>query len=75
MDQPFLTVPPEMIKDATATDAYFERTDETLAYADKNPRVVAEVTADQFSDGSYEVIAGLNEVADLFEGMPVDVDA
>ena len=75
MDQPFLTVPPSMIKDGTVTDAYFNRTDETLAHAGRNPNVVAEVTADQFGDGTFEVLAGMNEVADLFEDIPVDVDA
>lgn len=75
MEQPFLSVPPGMIKDGTATDAYFDRTAETLEHAGKDPTVVAEVTADQFPTGEFEVFAGLNEVAALFEDCPVDVHA
>jgi len=34
------------IRDGRATDAYFERTEAALEHAGRNPRVVAEVTAD-----------------------------
>jgi nicotinate phosphoribosyltransferase len=63
------------IHDGEATDAYFLRTEETLDAAGRDPTVVAEVTADQFPTGTFEVLAGLSDVAALFEGLPVDVDA
>ena len=71
----FDIVPPEAIRDGRATDAYFERTVETLRHADRNPTVVAEVTADQFPTGEWEVFAGVRDAAMLFEGLAVDVDA
>jgi len=57
------------------TDAYFERTAETLDHAGVNPEVVAEVTADQFGNGTDEVFAGLDEVLELLDGVPVTVEA
>ncbi|RQG97427.1 nicotinate phosphoribosyltransferase [Natrarchaeobius oligotrophus] len=75
MSHPFGTVPPDAILAGTATDAYFERTRETLEYAGKNPHVVAEVTADQFPTGSFEVFSGVHDVATLLEGRNVDADA
>ena len=47
----FDIVPETAIVEGRATDAYFLRTEEALEYADRNPHVVAEVTADQFGDG------------------------
>ena len=58
-----------------ATDAYFERTEEALGAAGKNPEVVAEVTADQFTTGNFEVFTGLEDAATLLSGTNVDVDA
>ncbi len=75
MSNPFGTVTPAAIREGTATDAYFERTRSTLEHADKNPHVVAEVTADQFPTGEFEVLTGIEEVATLFEGRAVDIDA
>ncbi|MGQ3412460.1 nicotinate phosphoribosyltransferase [Natrinema sp. LN54] len=75
MSNPFGTVPPEAILAGEATDAYFERTRATLEHADKNPHVVAEVTADQFPTGHFDVFTGVKDVATLFEGRNVDVDA
>ncbi|WP_226005209.1 nicotinate phosphoribosyltransferase [Natrinema salinisoli] len=75
MSNPFGTVPPEAILEGDATDAYFERTRATLEHAGKNPHVVAEVTADQFPTGESEVFTGVKDVATLFEGRSVDVDA
>ncbi|OYR45506.1 nicotinate phosphoribosyltransferase [Halorubrum sp. Ea8] len=63
------------IRDGRATDAYFERTEAALDRAGRNPRVVAEVTADQFSDGDFELFAGLKDALALLEGRDVDVDA
>ncbi|QLH84629.1 nicotinate phosphoribosyltransferase [Halosimplex pelagicum] len=71
----FDIVPPEAIREGRATDAYFDRTVETLEHADRNPRVVAEVTADQFATGEWELLAGVKDAARLFEGRDVDVDA
>jgi nicotinate phosphoribosyltransferase len=63
------------IRDGTATDAYFERTETALRHAGRNPHVVAEVTADQFPDGNFELLAGVKDAAALLEGLDVDVDA
>ena len=62
------------IRNGRATDAYFERTETALRHAEKNPRVVAEVTADQFPDGDFELFAGLENAVALLEGRDVDVD-
>ncbi|MFP9190237.1 nicotinate phosphoribosyltransferase [Natronosalvus vescus] len=75
MSNPFGIVSTEAILEGQATDAYFERTRTTLEHAGRNPHVVAEVTADQFPTGSFEVFAGVHDVARLFEERPVDVDA
>ncbi len=71
----FDIVPEAAIADGRATDAYFERTVETLAGAGRNPRVVAEVTADQFPTGEFDLFAGVKDAAALLEGLPVDVEA
>ena len=63
----------DAIYDGTATDAYFLRTEEAFEYAEKNPHVVAEVTADQFPDGEFELLAGVKDAAHLLEGRNVDV--
>ncbi|WP_207586726.1 nicotinate phosphoribosyltransferase [Halomontanus rarus] len=75
MTNPFGTVSAEAILEGRATDAYFERTRTTLEHAGKDPHVVAEVTADQFPTGSFEVFTGVEDVATLFEGRSVDIDA
>ncbi|MDQ2052346.1 nicotinate phosphoribosyltransferase [Natronolimnohabitans sp. A-GB9] len=75
MSNPFGTVPAEAILEGRATDAYFERTRSTLEHAGRNPHVVAEVTADQFPTGSFDVFTGIEDVATLFEGRDVDIDA
>ena len=71
----FDIVPTDAIEYGHATDAYFDRTEETLEHADVNPEVTAEVTLGQFPSGNYHVFAGIKDVAALFEGLPVDVDA
>ena len=71
----FDIVPPETIASGDATDAYFDRTVETLEHADRNPRVVAEVTASQFSSGDWHLFAGVEDAATLLEGRDIDVDA
>ena len=63
------------IRSGRATDAYFDRTQAALEAAGRNPRVVAEVTADQFPDGEFELFAGLGNAVELLDGRGVDVDA
>ncbi|WP_101294046.1 nicotinate phosphoribosyltransferase [Halegenticoccus soli] len=65
----------EAILEGRATDAYFERTETTLRNAGRNPRVVAEVTADQFPSGDFELLAGVEDAAHLLAGRAVDADA
>ncbi|WP_254536813.1 nicotinate phosphoribosyltransferase [Halomarina litorea] len=71
----FDIVSADAIREGRATDAYFDRTVEALAAADRDPHVVAEVTADQFPTGEFELLAGLKDAAHLLEGLPVDADA
>lgn len=71
----FDIIPPEIIESGNATDAYFDRTVETFEYADRNPTVIAEITADQFPTGEFELLAGVKDAAHLLEGLPIDVDA
>ncbi|MFW5965817.1 MAG: nicotinate phosphoribosyltransferase, partial [Halodesulfurarchaeum sp.] len=54
----FGIIPPAAIEDGSATDAYFDRTVRTLEAAGRNPSVLAEVTADQFPTGEFELFAG-----------------
>ncbi|WP_076430165.1 nicotinate phosphoribosyltransferase [Haladaptatus litoreus] len=75
MSDRFDVVSEDAIRDGTATDAYFLRTETTLEAAGKNPHVVAEVTADQFPTGEFELLAGLKDAAHLLSGLPIDVDA
>ena len=71
----FDIVPESAIVEGRATDAYFLRTEEALEYAGRNPEVVAEVTADQFATGDFEVFAGVKDAANLLADYDVDVDA
>lgn len=75
MDDPFDTLSPAAIRDGTATDAYFLRTETTLEHADRNPHVVAEVTADQFPTGSFEAFGGVKDVANLLADRDLTVHA
>lgn len=59
----FNTTDDEDIIQGRATDAYFLRTEDALEHADSNPEVVADVTADQFSDGEFEVLSGVNDAS------------
>jgi len=74
-DHGFDIISPDAIHSGRATDAYFERTEAALEHADRNPHVVAEVTADQFPDGEFELLAGVNDAAALLADRAVDVDA
>jgi len=63
------------IKAGRTTDIYFVRTREILkAKGRDRVRVVAEVTTGDLPDGRpWGVLCGVEEVARLFEGVPVDV--
>ena len=74
-DLDFDIVGPDAIQRGRATDAYFERTNAALDHADRNPHVVAEVTADQFPTGEFELLAGVKDAAALLADRAVDVDA
>ncbi|TQQ80890.1 nicotinate phosphoribosyltransferase [Halonotius terrestris] len=74
-DLDFDIISPEAIRSGRATDAYFERTEAALEHADRNPHVVAEVTADQFPTGEFELLAGVKDAAALLADRAVDVDA
>ncbi|RRJ28897.1 nicotinate phosphoribosyltransferase [Halocatena pleomorpha] len=71
----FDIVPPSAIREGRATDAYFDRTLTTLTDADVDPHVVAEVTADQFPTGNFELFTGVEDAAELLSDRPIDVDA
>ena len=71
---PFDMLSPEAIRSGRATDAYFDRTVEALEHAGRNPTVVAEVTADQFPSGEFEVFAGVADAAELLAGIDADLD-
>jgi nicotinate phosphoribosyltransferase len=75
MSDSFETIADADVLSGRATDAYFDRTVETLEAAGRNPHVVAEVTADQFPDGEFEVLAGVKDAAALLEGRDLDVHA
>lgn len=67
----------EEIKNGGTTDIYFVRTSKVLrAKGLEGTRVVAEVTTGGLPEGwPWGVLCGLDEVAKLFEGCPVDVYA
>lgn len=75
MPDQFDIVPTDAIATGDATDAYFDHTVETLRHAGKNLDVVAELTADQFPAGDFEVLAGVKDAAHLLADRTLDVDA
>ncbi|RLI81155.1 nicotinate phosphoribosyltransferase [Archaeoglobales archaeon] len=66
----FLVVDEDDIKKGITTDKYFIWTERVLKEKNVNPRVVAEVTT-----SNWGVFAGLNDVLELMEGLPVDIYA
>lgn len=64
----------EDIVNGEATDAYFLRTEDALDHAGKNPHVVADVSADQFTGNSHEVLAGVNDASKLLAEATDDLD-
>ena len=71
----FFIASSEEIKEGKTTDIYFVRTRQVLkAKGLDKVRVVAEVTVSKLPDGSpWAVLCGVEEVAHLFEDVPVDV--
>lgn len=71
----FYVATEDEIKQGKTTDVYFERTKKILEAKSKDKvRVVAEVTTGSPPDKhSYGVLCGVEEVARLFEGVPVDI--
>jgi nicotinate phosphoribosyltransferase len=64
----------EEIKKGLTTDIYFVRTKEILEKKGIKPRALAEVTCGKLPrDWKWGVLCGVEEVANLFEGLPVDV--
>ena len=65
---------PKDIKDGKITDVYFERTLEIIKAKKIDKRVAAEVRASQLpSSYPWAVLAGLDEVLTLFEGIKVNL--
>ncbi len=71
----FHTASDDEIRSGRTTDVYFVRAKRVLEAKGKDRvRVVAEVTAGGLPDGApWGVLCGVEEVARLFEGRPVDV--
>jgi nicotinate phosphoribosyltransferase len=65
----------ESVQSGMATDEYFLNTEASLEGAGKNPEVVAEMTESQMPNGEFRVFSGLADIAELFEGLNVDIDA
>jgi nicotinate phosphoribosyltransferase len=74
MKRKFSIVDEEYIRDGLTTDVYFIRTEEVLKEKKINPHVVADVTVGSI-DGGWGILSGVEEVADLLEGKPIDVHA
>ncbi len=72
----FHVAPAEHIKSGRVTDVYFERGLEILKARGIDARVVGEVRAASLpEDWDWAIFAGLEEVLELLEGLPVDVAA
>ena len=65
---------PKDIKEGKITDVYFNRTVEIIRKKKIDRLVVAEVRAKEFPNGyEWAVLAGIDEVAYLLEGLPIKV--
>ena len=71
----FHTASEDEIKQAETTDIYFERTKQVLeAKALEKKQVIAEVTSGRLPESwPWGVFCGVEEIAHLFEGIPVNV--
>ena len=70
----FLVVGEDAIRAGRGTDVYFRRVGDVMETDGVNPHVTMEVTATALPD-PWGVFCGLNDVIELLEGLPVDVDA
>jgi len=70
----FQVVGEDAIKNGECTDIYFRRVVEVMERDGINPEVAMEVTAAALPD-PWGVFCGLDDVINLLEGLPVDVDA
>ena len=72
----FHVAPDDHIKQGKVTDVYFERVAQTLESRGINPRVVMEVRAATLPRGwPWAVFAGLEEVMELVQGLPVTMQS
>jgi len=70
----FHVASPEDIKEGRTTDVYFMRTKKILEARGKDDvRVFMEATIGSLEGHGWGVLCGVEEVARLFEGLPVDV--
>jgi len=75
-DRLFWVASEEEIKSGQTTDVYFRYAVKTLSQERINPRVTMEVYARSLPfPGNWGVLCGVNEVAALLQGLPVDVHA
>lgn len=74
--RPFhIALPPE-IKAGEVTDVYFRRAEQVLDHLGRNPHVRGEVyCAGLPDDWGWAILAGVEELAHLMEGLPVDVES
>ncbi len=64
------------IKEGKVTDVYFKRTEEILKKKRIKKRVAMEVVAHKFpSHYPWAILAGIEEVVELFRDKPVDIDS
>jgi len=64
------------IRAGKVTDVYFDRTMQVLQAEGVDRRVVVEITASSLPrDYAFGLLAGLDELVAILEGLPVDVDA
>lgn len=74
MNNPFFVATGEDIKKGLTTDIYFERTVQILNQKKMSKTVVAEVTCGGIPNGwPWGILTGTEDVAYLFEGIPVTV--
>jgi len=72
--RPFHGAEPEEIKEGKITDVYFIRAKRILEAKGINPFVKAEVVAKEFPSGwGWGILAGIEELLSLLEGLPVNV--
>lgn len=64
------------IKEGKVTDVYFKRTEEILKKKKIKKRVAMEVVAHKFpSNYPWAILAGIEEVVELFKNKPVNIDS